>query len=109
MLLVDNSVLSLHLLEDTLYLDLDADDEDNASKTTVLRGFVDVTNPKKKRVHSLLICFEGYLSTKQPSGKCFFSFISFLSVVKNGTPLYVYIEIILCTQYERDWFNDTWY
>ncbi|KAI7851876.1 hypothetical protein BDC45DRAFT_198444 [Circinella umbellata] len=67
MLLVDNSVLSLHLVEDTLYLDLDAEDEDSSSKTTILRGFVDITNPKKKRVHSLLICFEGYLSTKQPS------------------------------------------
>ena len=71
MLLVDNSVLSLHLVEDTLYLDLDAEDEDSSSKTTILRGFVDITNPKKKRVHSLLICFEGYLSTKQPSGKSF--------------------------------------
>ncbi|KAI9491541.1 hypothetical protein BDB00DRAFT_832686 [Zychaea mexicana] len=63
MLLTDSSALSLHLLEDTLYLDLDAD---NNHATTVLRGFVDVMSPKK-RVHSLHVCFEGYLTTKRPS------------------------------------------
>ncbi|KAI9265149.1 hypothetical protein BDA99DRAFT_536636 [Phascolomyces articulosus] len=49
MVLADNFALSLHILEDTLYLDLDDTlQKNNNSSTTVLRGFIDVTNPKKK-------------------------------------------------------------